>query len=615
MAPIVFLPFQKIIPADGQRTLLELARELGVPLQAVCGGKKLCGRCRVVIEGTGELPSPTDREREVLGKLVEQGHRLACETVLSGEARVCIPEKSWILQPAILTSDGFGDIPVRLRPATEPYPLKVPEPGLARLVADRERVLDALAADYGLKNINTDPLCLSNLPSTLRARGGEVTAVIRDRRELAAILPGREDHLLGLSVDLGTTTLVAYLLDLQTGRRRAVSSALNPQVHFGDDVISRIAFCQNDPAGSAQLRAAVTEGINELIGQVVDKAGVGSGLILEAALVGNTAMHHFFLGLETRYLAQAPYPPVVQEALVWKARDAGLAINPSAAVRLLPLKAGFVGSDIIAGILATGLHRSRKVKLLIDLGTNGEIVLGNRDRLLCCSTAAGPAFEGGHIRWGMRAVPGAVDQVRIDPETLEPVLRTIQGQAPQGLCGSGILSAMAEMLRRGMLLARGNFNPSVSSSRLRPGVDGPELVLVREGESPAGQEIVFTQKDAAEVQMAKAAIRAGTAVLGEWFGEEAEEILLAGAFGNYADSDDCRVLGLIPDLPAGKVRGVGNAAGYGACLALLDAGKAREADRIARKMEYVELGGNSRFQEWLVSSLLFPGAKDFKEYR
>ncbi len=551
MPSVIFLPFKKSIDVDGRRTLLELARELGLPLQAACGGKKICGRCRVIIEDPwGPLPPPAEKEREALGELVNQGYRLACETVLSGEARVRLPDESLIRPPVILTADGFGDIPVRLRPATEPYYLKVTEPVLERVVADRERVLEALGNDYGLKRIGTDPACLTDLPQTLRFREGEVTAVVRNQREVTAVFPGREERLLGLAVDIGTTTLVAYLLDLQNGKRLAVSSALNPQVHFGDDVVSRIAFCQKDPKGSTQLKAAVTEGINDLIARVAEKAGVRSELILEAALVGNTAMHHLFLGLETRYLVRAPYPPAVQGRLILKARDTGLAINPSAAVQMLPLKAGFVGSDIIAGILAKSLHRSRRVRLLIDLGTNGEIVLGNRDRLLCCSTAAGPAFEGGHIRWGMRASAGAVDRARIDPETLEPILRTIQDQPALGLCGSGILSATAEMVRRGLLLAKGNFNPTVHSPRVRTGPDGQELVLVREWESLAGQEIVFTQKDAAEVQMAKAAIQAGTAVLCERFGDKpVEEILLAGAFGNYADPDDCRILGLLPDLP------------------------------------------------------------------
>ncbi len=429
------------------------------------------------------------------------------------------------------------------------------------------------------------------------------------------LFPGREERLLGLAVDIGTTTLVAYLLDLQSGRRLAVSSGLNPQVHFGDDIISRIAFGQKDPEGAVQLREAVRVGINDLIGRVVEKAGVRTELILEAAVVGNTAMHHFFLGLETQFLARAPYPPVVQESLFIKARDTGLAINLSGTVHLLPLKAGFVGSDIIAGILATGLHKSSRVRLLIDLGTNGEIVLGNKDRILCCSTAAGPAFEGGHIRWGMRASAGAVEKVRIDPGSLEISLKTIEDQPPQGLCGSGILSLVAEMIRRGVLLAKGNFNPAIISPRLRMGLDGQEMVLLRNGESLTDQETVFTQRDVAEVQMAKAAIQAGVGLLKELFGNNPiEEILLAGAFGNYADPEDTRTLGFIPALPAPKVRGVGNAAGYGACLTLLNKNRAKEADRIARKLEYVELAGNSRFQELLVDSLLFPEAKDYKDF-
>jgi uncharacterized 2Fe-2S/4Fe-4S cluster protein (DUF4445 family) len=616
MPTIHFLPFQKPGEADGRRTLLELARDLGLPLQAACGGKKICGRCRVIIEESREpLPPPAEREREALGELLQQGYRLACETVLTGEARVRIPDESQTRPPVVLTSDGFGELPVRLHPAVETYYLEVPPPILGRVTADRERLLEALEGVYGLKKVAIDPLVLPHLPQTLRAWENRVTAAVRNGREVVGLFPGREERLLGLAVDIGTTTLVAYLLDLQTGERLAVSSALNPQVHFGDDVITRIAFCQKDPNGSVQLREAVRAGINDLIGRAVEKAGSRTELILEAAVAGNTAMHHFFLGLETQYLARAPYPPVVQGSVFVKARDVGLAINPAGTVHLLPLKAGFVGSDIVAGLLATGLHKSPRVRLLIDLGTNGEIVLGNRDRLLCCSTAAGPAFEGGHIRWGMRASPGAIDRVRIDPESLEISLETIEDQPPQGLCGSGILSLVAEMIRRGILLAKGNFNPAINSPRLRAGRDGPELVLLRHWESLTEQEMVFTQKDAAEVQMAKAAIQAGVGLLEELFGNNPiGEILLAGAFGNYADPNDARTLGLIPASPATKVRGVGNAAGYGACLTLLDKDRAKEADRIARKLEYVELAGNSRFQDLLVDSLLFPGARDFQEF-
>ena len=510
---------------------------------------------------------------------------------------------------------GLAIYPIHLQPAVEPYCLEVPPPILEKVIADRERLQDALEAAYGLKKVDVDPLVLPHLSRILRARENQVTAAVRNGREVVGLFPGREERLLGLAVDIGTTTLVCYLLDLRTGERLAVSSGLNPQIHFGDDIISRIGFCQKDPEGSVQLREAVREGLNDLIGRLMEKTGFSTELILEAAVAGNTAMHHFFLGLETRYLAQAPYPPAVREGLILKARDVGLAINPSGAVQMLPLEAGFVGSDIIAGVLATGLHKSRRVRLLIDLGTNGEIVLGNKDRLLCCSTAAGPAFEGGHIRWGTRASPGAIDRVRIDPENLEVSLETIENQPPQGLCGSGILSAVAEMIRRGILLAKGNFNFATTSARLRMGLDGQELVLLRHGESLNDQEIVFTQKDVAEVQMAKAAVRAGVVLLNELFGKNPiEEILLAGAFGNYADPDDARTLGLIPVSPETKVRGVGNAAGYGACLTLLDKNRAKEADRIARKLEYVELAGNSRFQELLVESLLFPGAADFPDF-
>jgi len=330
--------------------------------------------------------------------------------------------------------------------------------------------------------------------------------------------------------------------------------------------------------------------------------------------VGNTAMHHLFVGLDPHYLSMAPYSPVLQEGQDYKARDLGLKIGASAYVHLLPLKAGFVGSDTIACILATGLHRSKIPTILLDLGTNGEIVFGNRNRMLCCSTAAGPAFEGGHIRWGMRASDGAIERLKIDPETLDVRWKTILDQQPSGLCGSGIISVIAEMIRAGIILGRGNFDEELQTPRLRDGEDGLEFVLVWASEAATKQDIVITQRDVAELQMAKSAVNAGATLLMEQFeGEEVERILLAGACGNYVDPLDACTIDLFPGCLTAKVVGVGNAAGHGSCLALLDKNKRKEAERIATKIEYRELAATTRFQELFVSSMFFTSARDFED--
>ncbi|MBW2204146.1 MAG: DUF4445 domain-containing protein, partial [Deltaproteobacteria bacterium] len=549
-------PFEKTIDIDGSRNLLELAREAGIPLQSTCGGKKICGKCKVVIKKTdGPLPPSSAREQKVLGGYSEKGYRLACETVLTHGAVVVIPDESRIKRQVILTWDTKHSFPVRLRPNVSPHYVEVSPPVLDSVIADRERLLIALEKTYGIRRPALDPFVLRKLPHTLRSDREGVTVAIRSKDEIIDLYPGRRDSLFGVAFDVGTTTVVAFLMDLITGDRLSVKSAMNPQIAIGDDVITRIAFCP-----------------------------------------------------------MAPYPPVLQESQDYKARDLGLNIGASAYVHLLPLKAGFVGSDIIACILATGLHRSKIPTLLIDLGTNGEIVFGNKNRMLCCSTAAGPAFEGGHIRWGMRASSGAIERLKIDQETLDVRWETIYDQRPSGLCGSGIISAIAEMIRAGIILGRGNFDKGLQTPRLRDGEDGPEFVLVRASEAATKQDIVITQKDVAAMQMAKAAVNAGATLLMEQFeGEEVERILLAGAFGNYVDPEDACTIDLFPGCLTAKVVGVGNAAGHGSCLALLDKNKRKEAERIAQKIEYRELAATTRFQDLFVSGMFFKSARDFED--
>jgi len=615
MPRIIFSPFEKTIDIDGSRNILQLAQEAGIPLQSTCGGKKICGKCKVVIKKTdGPLPPPSAREQEVLGGHLGKGYRLACETVLTHGAVVLIPEESRIKRQVILTWDTKHSYPVRLRPNISPHYVEVSPPVLDSVIADRERLLIALEKTYGIRRPVLDPFVLRKLPHTLRSDREGVTVAIRSKDEIIDLYPGRRDSLFGVAFDVGTTTVVAFLMDLITGDRLSVKSAMNPQIAIGDDVITRIAFCQENTGGLEKLRISIVECLNALIAEAAAEAGIDPDEIVEATVVGNTAMHHLLVGLDPHYLPMAPYPPVLQEGQDYKARDLGLNIGASAYVHLLPLKAGFVGSDIIACILATGLHRSKIPTLLIDLGTNGEIVFGNKNRMLCCSTAAGPAFEGGHIRWGMRASSGAIERLKIDQETLDVRWETIYDQRPSGLCGSGIISAIAEMIRAGIILGRGNFDKGLQTPRLRDGEDGPEFVLVRASEAATKQDIVITQKDVAAMQMAKAAVNAGATLLMEQFeGEEVERILLAGAFGNYVDPEDACTIDLFPGCLTAKVVGVGNAAGHGSCLALLDKNKRKEAERIAQKIEYRELAATTRFQDLFVSGMFFKSARDFED--
>jgi uncharacterized 2Fe-2S/4Fe-4S cluster protein (DUF4445 family) len=615
MAKLIFLPQGKEIDVDGHMSILQLAQKIGLPLQSTCGGKKKCGKCKVVVEEADALLSPpSDHEQEILGELIKKGYRLACDTVLATGARVQVPEESLIRRQVILTSHTEYTYPVRLRPKVKQYYVEVSRPTIDDVTADRERVLSALKETFGLRHLTMDPAALRALPDLLRSGEQGLVAVIRDKREIIGLQKGVEERLFGIAFDMGTTTVVGYVMDLHSGERISVVSAINPQIPHGDDVISRISFCQQEPGGLEKLRSDMVQCLNKLITEASSHAGINPSQIVEMTVAGNTAMHHFFLGLDPQYLTMAPYTPVLTDAQDVKAQDLRIKIGPSAYVHLLPLKAGFVGSDAVACILATGIHRKKATTLLIDLGTNGEILLGNKERLLCCSTAAGPAFEGGHVMWGMRAATGAIERVRIDPTTFDVTLKTIDGAHPIGICGSGIISAVAEMIRAGIVLGKGNFKESIQSSRLRQGDAGWEFVLAWSHEAGAEQDIVVTQKDVAELQMAKSAIYAGATLLMEIFGAESiQKVLLAGAGGNYVDPLDAGTIDLFPSGTTAKVIGVGNAAGHGSCLALLDKYKRKEAERIAKKAQYIELAATERFQELFVSSMFFTAARDYED--
>ncbi len=615
MPKIRFLPFERTISSDGSKTILQLAQDANIPLQSACGGKKKCGKCVVVIQETDcSLLPPSDAEKALLGEKLKKGYRLACETRLVHNALVVIPAESRISEPVILTHHQKGGFSRQIRPCIRQFLVAVPPAVLDPLIADRERLLNIFASIHGVKCPAMDPFVLRKLPQALHSSQEGVTVILRGNREIVDIRQGRNGRLFGVAFDVGTTTVVAFLMDLETGERLSVKAALNPQIAYGDDLITRLSFCQENAKGLEKLRSVIVSCLNELVLAASAEASIDPDLILDAVIVGNTAMHHLLVGLDPQYLSMAPYAPVLQEGQDCKARDLGLKIGASAFAHLLPLKAGFVGSDTVSCVLATGLHRSRIPTLLIDLGTNGEIVYGNRDQVLCCSAAAGPAFEGGHIRWGMRAVPGAIERVKIDVKTFDVTWETIHHEKPIGLCGSGIISAAAEMIKAGIILGRGNFDDALQTPRLRDGEDGLEFVLVWAWESGTDEDIVMTQKDVAELQMAKSAIHAGATLLMEEFsGEGVQRILLAGAGGNFIDPNDACTIDLFPGCRTAKVVGVGNAAGLGACLALLNRKKRKEAERIAKKMAYRELAATTRFQELFVSGMFFSSAHDFEE--
>lgn len=602
---VIFQPSGKKAYTDGQHSVLHISQEAGVPIESLCGGKGICGKCRVVVEkGNEKLPPPTEREIKTLGELINRGYRLACETIPACDVTLRVPDESRIDRQVILTTAKC--VSARLDPVIKNIYIEVPQPTLDNPMADSERLLTALRGVHRFHNILIDSMAIRKLPHVIRECNGRLTVTVWNNREILDIASGINDNLYGIAFDIGTTTVVAYLMDLLKGKELSVKAAMNPQVAYGDNVVSRISYCAENPDGLEKLRSVLLRCMNTLIEEACEEANIKTEQVLESVIVGNTVMHHLFLGLDPQYIALAPYCPVIQSPMQIKARDAYLEISPSGYVRILPVKAGFVGGDTVGVIIATEPHRRDHITLVIDLGTNGEIVLGDRNRLLCCSTAAGPAFEGGHIKWGMRATSGAVERVMIDPETLDVELKTIDNYPPLGICGSGLISAVSGLIRADVIMEKGNFNPKISSPRLRKGHDGPEFVLAWAEETGIRSDLVITQRDVAELQLAKAAIHAGITILMRRMGLTGiNRILLAGAFGTYINPEDACVIGLIPDCLSANIESVGNAAGAGSCLALLNKTKWKETERIAQKMDYVELSADPEFNELFVEGMFF----------
>ncbi len=614
MPKILFLPQEKAVEVAPNTTVLEAARHAGLFINSSCGGKQKCGKCAVLLkQGQDSLSPPRPEESRLLQKTdLKSNYRLACAIQCVDGLVVEIPEKGLARQKILVNAKGWGRAKIS-KPILEVFNLTIKSASLSNPTDDLGRLLGALKEQHDLKGLHADHHLLRELPAVLRKGAGEVGAVIRLRKELIQVVPHGSSTLLGAALDLGTTTVVCYLADLSTGKTLSTASAVNPQIRYGEDVVTRISYCSEKETSLHQLSAEAVGCINQLIKRATDEIGASPGDVLEITVVGNTAMHHLFLGLDPRYLALAPYTPVVCEPQDIKARELGIDIASSAYVHLPPVRAGFLGSDAISGVLASGIYRSKKPGLLIDLGTNGELVLGNKERMMGCSTAAGPAFEGGHIKWGMRAADGAIERVRIDPKSHKVGVKTIGGRKPVGICGSGLISAVAELLRTGLLLSKGNFSGHSTHPCLREGRDGHEFVLSPATENAVGQDIVITQKDISELQVAKAAVWAGAKVLMNKTGFWPERIYLAGAGGTSLDPEDATTIGLFPHGNHSKICPLGNAAGQGALMILVDKSYRKRAVKISEKMDYFELSGSELFQEFFVQGMFFPKARDYSE--
>jgi uncharacterized 2Fe-2S/4Fe-4S cluster protein (DUF4445 family) len=621
---VIFQPSGQRGHIEAGKNLLEVSRELGVDIESVCGGKKTCGKCKVrVQEGfferhgiesrSAHLTPLTDEERDLLtGEEIAKGYRLACAAQALGDVLLFVPEESRSGKQVVRKEVTLRKINVS--PAVKSYAVRLEKPTLADPLGDYERLLKALAEQHKLKGLTASRHVLAQLPRVLRDCDWQVSVAVWMDREILRVAPGASMRCFGLAIDIGTTTVAGYLCDLASGEVTAVHSLMNPQVTYGEDVMSRVTYIMTHEGGLAELHREIVGALNEITAVVCGKAGIEAGDILELCVVGNTVMHHIFLNISPVGIGVSPFVPVIQSSLDLKATEVGIRVNECANVHILPIEAGFVGADNVGVLIAEAPYEKDEMQLIIDIGTNGEILVGNREKLLSASCATGPAFEGAHIKFGMRAAPGAIERVSINPENLEVEYRIISGadgELARGICGSGIIDAIAEMFRAGIVEKSGRMSKSLNSPRLVQDGKTREFVLVPAEKTAIGKNITIAIGDVRAVQLAKSAIYAGSKILMKKLGiEKVDRVVLAGAFGTYIDRTCAMLMGMFPDCPIENVVAVGNAAGDGARMALLDVNKRREADEQAKRVEYVELTLEKDFEREFVEAMHFPHMAD-----
>jgi uncharacterized 2Fe-2S/4Fe-4S cluster protein (DUF4445 family) len=602
---IDFEPIGRRVDIAPGESLLEAARSAGVELVSICGGKGSCGGCRVRVMG-GKLSSPTLEEESVFTPIeLEEGYRLACQARPLTDVKIDVPSESLATMQR-LQVEGQG---VRLvgKRIIIPVDLVLEPASLTDLRSDTARLRDALQVK-GYPSVSFSPDVLFNLSGFLRGQNWRVRAALRGDR-VVALLP-EDARILGLAVDVGTTKVAAYFLDLESGEVLAVRGAMNPQISYGEDVISRIAYSNENDGGRETLQGRVVATLNGMIAEMCGEADVSLEQIVEAVIVGNTAMHHLLAGLPVRQLAMAPYVPAVGEALELPAGEIELDISPGAFIHLPPNIAGFIGADHVSMLLSTDIWQAENTVVALDIGTNTEITLAVNGRMLSCSCASGPAFEGAHIRDGMRAAPGAIERVQI--KNGQSNIYTIGEKPPVGICGSGILDAVAELLKDGIIDHRGSFQEGAPNVREWMSTQHKEFLLVPSDDTGHGKDIVVTQSDINEIQLAKGAIRAGLEILLEEVGGAAgdiDEFIIAGAFGTYLNVGSAMTVGMFPELPRERFRQVGNAAGTGAQQMLISAERRSVADEIPERVEYVELTTHAGFEKAFMKAMFFDGRK------
>ncbi len=625
MHKITFYPGGRTVEAKDGQSILRAAGSHGIHINAACGGKGNCGKCRIILK-EGNV---TSKESGFLtGKDLSQGVRLACRSFPETDIVVEIPLSSQMrrgskiaqgskldeLRKTVKTTCG-GEF----KPVTRKIFLRLPPPDLDDNISDAERIKRELSKrGYEAREIRFNLHILRKMAAALRAGDWAVTLTLLGVGNVIEIMDVQPGDTLkpryGAAVDIGTTSIVVYLVDILTGKILDIASTYNPQVRCGEDVISRMIYA-SEKNGLDELQKLAVGAVNDMLTAMTKKNGIDPEGIDTIIVSGNTTMTHLFYGIDPSHIREEPYIPTATFFPLMRTRALGLEINDFGVIYAMPCVASYVGGDITSGILASKLYKRPDLTLFIDIGTNGEIVLGNSDWMVTAACSAGPAFEGGGVKFGMRAMDGAVEKVSIDPETFEVTIAVIGNCpplgscAPIGICGSGMIDAVAEMFLAGVIDLRGKINMDKRSDRVRVGEDGPEFVLVRAGESGSGKDISLTEPDINNIVRTKGAIYAGFSTLLKEVGytfSDVDKVYIAGGFGNYLDIERAITIGLLPDLPVSKFEFLGNTSIMGAYMALLSRALRKDVEDIARKMTYLELSVSRSFMDEYVSSLFLP---------
>ena len=635
---VLFMPSGKRGRFPVGTTVLDAARQLGVYVESVCGGRATCGRCQVEVQegnfAKHKIVSSNDHisalgakeQRYAAVRNLMEGRRLSCSATIQGDLVIDVPQDTVVNAQTI--RKAATDRIIERNPAVQLCYVEVDEPDMHKPLGDLDRLKVMLEKDWGWQDLLVSQHLLPQVQGILRKGGWSVTAAIhRDldssRPTIISLSPGLKNEAYGIACDIGSTTIAMHLVSLLSGRILATSGTSNPQIRFGEDLMSRVSYVMMNPDGREAMTRAVRDAVNELTAKVCDESGVDRNDILDAVFVCNPIMHHLFLGIDPTELGQAPFALAVSGAVHTWASEINLKINTGARVYMLPCIAGHVGADAAGATLSEGPYRQDKMMLLVDVGTNAEIVLGNRSRVVAASSPTGPAFEGAEISSGQRAAPGAIERVRIDPETLEPKYRVIgsdkwsdeqgfeeavKATGVTGICGSAIIEVVAEMYLSGVISEDGVVDGSLAARSTRIVQNGRTWsYLLRDGEP----RITITQNDVRAIQLAKAALYAGIKLLMEKQGVETVDMIrFAGAFGSFIDPKYAMVLGLIPDCDLAEVKAVGNAAGTGALMALLNRDYRREIEKEVAGIEKIETALEPHFQQLFIDAMAMPNKVD-----